>query len=60
LGELACVLSSGGDSGGAWSCTRLAQDDILDKPPMSAAATVGFHQDGRYISDNFEPRENNS
>ena len=50
LGLLACSLMG-------WGSSRIGQDDVIHKPPMSTA--VGFHQDGSYISDNFVPRENN-
>lgn len=43
-----------------WSSVRIAQDDLIWKPPGQPNTTVGFHQDGAYISDQFEPRENNS
>eukprot|EP00117_Sycon_ciliatum_P045683 scpid75552/ scgid32804/ len=38
--------------------TRIAQDDVLWKPAGGTA--VGFHQDSRYISEQFVPYENNS
>jgi ectoine hydroxylase-related dioxygenase (phytanoyl-CoA dioxygenase family) len=41
-----------------WNSTRIGQDDIIHKPPMSNP--VGFHQDGAYISDNFIPQQQNS
>ncbi|CAK9046825.1 unnamed protein product [Durusdinium trenchii] len=41
-----------------WEGTRLAQDDVLWKPP--GASGVGYHQDSAYISQNFRPLENNS
>lgn len=42
-----------------WSSgTRLAQDDVLWKPP--GASGIGFHQDSAYISDQFRPRDDNS
>eukprot|EP00421_Protoceratium_reticulatum_P024769 CAMPEP_0168475998 /NCGR_PEP_ID=MMETSP0228-20121227/61659_1 /TAXON_ID=133427 /ORGANISM="Protoceratium reticulatum, Strain CCCM 535 (=CCMP 1889)" /LENGTH=343 /DNA_ID=CAMNT_0008492101 /DNA_START=23 /DNA_END=1052 /DNA_ORIENTATION=- len=37
---------------------RLAQEDVLWKPP--GAGGVGYHQDSAYISENFEPRADNS
>ena len=37
---------------------RLAQDDVLWKPP--GASGVSYHTDGKYISDNFVPRDDNS
>ncbi|GBG30672.1 Phytanoyl-CoA dioxygenase domain-containing protein 1-like [Hondaea fermentalgiana] len=37
---------------------RLAQDDVLWKPPL--AGGVAFHQDSAYISAQFKPYENNS
>lgn len=44
-----------------WSSVRIAQDDLLWKPPGHANGTVvGFHQDSAYISSQFEPYENNS
>lgn len=55
-----------------WESVRIAQDDLVWKPPSSTAAatftrsserridTVGFHQDSAYISTQFEPYENNS
>ncbi|KAL9189074.1 hypothetical protein ACHAXT_011564, partial [Thalassiosira profunda] len=48
-----------------WDSVRIAQDDLVWKPPSSSAArvrgdTVGFHQDSAYISAQFEPYENNS
>jgi ectoine hydroxylase-related dioxygenase (phytanoyl-CoA dioxygenase family) len=50
IGRLAASLTG-------WNSTRIGQDDIIHKPPLSNA--VGFHQDGAYISDNFVPRANN-
>lgn len=42
-----------------WDCgVRIAQDDILWKPPQSGG--VGYHQDAPYISSQFTPLENNS
>jgi len=57
-----------------WDSVRIAQDDLVWKPPSSAGATiaankcqgqgridtVGFHQDSAYISAQFEPYEQNS
>ena len=43
-----------------WSSVRIAQDDIIWKPPSQPRTTIGFHQDSTYISDQFIPRENNS
>eukprot|EP00578_Thalassiosira_sp_NH16_P022206 CAMPEP_0181082206 /NCGR_PEP_ID=MMETSP1071-20121207/3499_1 /TAXON_ID=35127 /ORGANISM="Thalassiosira sp., Strain NH16" /LENGTH=357 /DNA_ID=CAMNT_0023163779 /DNA_START=110 /DNA_END=1179 /DNA_ORIENTATION=- len=51
-----------------WGSVRIAQDDLVWKPPSSTSAvvlesridTVGFHQDSAYISAQFEPYENNS
>ena len=56
-----------------WESVRIAQDDLVWKPPSSSCAddnkkqhtitridTVGFHQDSAYISVQFEPYENNS
>lgn len=52
LGELASSLM-GWEAG-----ARLAQDDVLWKPPL--AGGVGFHQDSAYISAQFSPYEDNS
>ena len=41
-----------------WRGARLAQDDVLWKPP--GAQGVSYHTDGKYISDNFIPRDDNS
>ena len=41
-----------------WSSTRIAQDSVIWKPPGSGP--VYFHQDCKYISDQFIPRQNNS
>ena len=41
-----------------WRGARLAQDDVLWKPP--GACGVSYHTDGKYISDNFTPRDDNS
>lgn len=56
-----------------WESVRIAQDDLVWKPPSCADGasdnghdsttridTVGFHQDSAYISVQFEPYENNS
>jgi ectoine hydroxylase-related dioxygenase (phytanoyl-CoA dioxygenase family) len=48
-----------------WQSVRLAQDDLIWKAPRSTNASipssvVGFHQDAAYISNQFEPLENNS
>eukprot|EP00980_Cylindrotheca_fusiformis_P026399 scaffold16066_cov109-Cylindrotheca_fusiformis.AAC.5 len=55
-----------------WESVRIAQDDIVWKPPQPLPMTnldyiphhridtVGFHQDSAYISTQFEPYENNS
>ena len=52
-----------------WESVRLAQDDVVWKPPSARQDrpqktqridTVGFHQDSAYISAQFEPYENNS
>lgn len=50
-----------------WSAARVAQDDLIWKPPCpcdeaSSAndSVVGFHQDSAYISSQFEPVDNNS
>ena len=42
-----------------WSCSRIAQDDILWKP-QSGGTPVGFHRDATYISPQFIPRDANS
>lgn len=51
LGRLACQLTG-------WKAARLAQDEVVDKPP--GAGGVGYHRDSAYISDNFVPRDSNS
>lgn len=51
LGRLACQLTG-------WEAARLAQDEVVDKPP--GAGGVGYHRDSAYISDNFVPRDSNS
>jgi len=38
--------------------TRIAQDDLLWKPPSTGG--VGYHQDCAYISANFRPEASNS
>lgn len=48
-----------------WPSVRIAQDDLIWKPPCTASlkenhSVVGFHQDSAYISSQFEPYENNS
>jgi len=51
-----------------WSSVRVAQDDLVWKPPSSdddaepkqRIDTVGFHQDSAYISAQFVPYDNNS
>lgn len=52
-----------------WDSIRIAQDDIVWKPPSSLLSesnekkridTVGFHQDSAYISSQFQPYSNNS
>jgi hypothetical protein len=43
-----------------WSSVRIAQDDVIWKPPFQQKTMIGFHQDGAYISDQFVPRDNNS
>lgn len=43
-----------------WSSVRIAQDDVIWKPPSQPRTTIGFHQDSAYISDQFLPQENNS
>jgi ectoine hydroxylase-related dioxygenase (phytanoyl-CoA dioxygenase family) len=43
---------------------RIAQDDVVWKVPSTQQytddSTVGFHQDSAYISNQFEPYDNNS
>ena len=50
-----------------WDSVRIAQDDLVWKPPSQLQArsaqridTVGFHQDSAYISTQFEPYDCNS
>jgi len=51
-----------------WESVRIAQDDLVWKVPSTQQDdshsrridTVGFHQDSAYISNNFEPYDNNS
>eukprot|EP00978_Attheya_sp_CCMP212_P009293 scaffold21966_cov38-Attheya_sp.AAC.2 len=52
-----------------WSSVRVAQDDLVWKPPSlddqdaepkQRIDTVGFHQDSAYISAQFVPYDNNS
>ncbi|CAJ1933041.1 unnamed protein product [Cylindrotheca closterium] len=55
-----------------WDSVRIAQDDIVWKPPQPITTqldyipqgrridTVGFHQDSAYISKQFTPYDNNS
>jgi ectoine hydroxylase-related dioxygenase (phytanoyl-CoA dioxygenase family) len=52
-----------------WPSVRIAQDDLIWKPPCvdtnalnnsSNNSVVGFHQDSAYISNQFEPQDNNS
>lgn len=52
-----------------WDSVRIAQDDVVWKPPSAhqdrpqktqRIDTVGFHQDSAYISSQFQPYENNS
>ena len=48
-----------------WESVRIAQDDLVWKVPSthqdeSRIDTVGFHQDSAYISNQFEPYDNNS
>ena len=38
--------------------TRIGQDDVLWKPP--GASGVAWHQDADYISNQFQPRDDNS
>ena len=51
LGRLAASLLG-------WPSTRVAQDSVIWKPP--GASAVGFHTDAAYISENFEPKVDNS
>eukprot|EP00903_Cladosiphon_okamuranus_P012519 g11722.t2 len=51
LGRLAASLAG-------WDSARVAQDDVVWKPPGSGP--VAFHQDSAYISRQFLPRTNNS
>ncbi|CAN0294158.1 unnamed protein product [Pylaiella littoralis] len=51
LGGLAASLAG-------WESARVAQDDVVWKPPGSGP--VAYHQDSAYISRQFVPRENNS
>lgn len=51
LGKMAAELMG-------WVGSRIAQDDILWKPPQTKG--VGLHRDSSYISKQFEPFENNS
>lgn len=51
LGKLACELMN-------WEGCRIAQDDILWKPPQTKG--VGYHRDSSYISKQFKPIKNNS
>lgn len=67
LGEFICNIMG-------WNSVRIAQDDVVWKPPSistdivtaedgagsDATSTVRFHQDSAYISTQFEPYENNS
>lgn len=43
-----------------WPSVRIAQDDLIWKPPGQTKTTIGYHQDGTYISNQFVPREDNS
>jgi len=55
-----------------WDSVRIAQDDVVWKPPQPMPMTqldyipqrridtVGFHQDSAYISKQFAPYDNNS
>ena len=52
-----------------WESVRIAQDDLVWKVPsvqqqphtdVRRIDTVGFHQDSAYISNQFEPYDNNS
>lgn len=48
-----------------WPSARIAQDDVIWKPPAALSegntdTVVGFHQDSAYISSQFDPFENNS
>eukprot|EP01060_Flectonema_neradi_P023846 TRINITY_DN3222_c4_g1_i1.p1 TRINITY_DN3222_c4_g1~~TRINITY_DN3222_c4_g1_i1.p1 ORF type:complete len:306 (+),score=26.66 TRINITY_DN3222_c4_g1_i1:107-1024(+) len=51
LGKAACELMG-------WEGARIAQDDLVWKPPRSGG--VSYHTDAAYISNQFTPRENNS
>ncbi|CAM9444088.1 unnamed protein product [Choristocarpus tenellus] len=51
LGKLATIL-------GGWQSVRVAQDDIVWKPP--GCGPVAYHQDSAYISKQFSPADNNS
>ncbi|CAM9568432.1 unnamed protein product, partial [Laminaria digitata] len=51
LGKLAATLAG-------WESARVAQDDVVWKPPGSGPVT--FHQDAAYISKQFVPEANNS
>ena len=67
LGEFICNIMG-------WNSVRIAQDDVVWKPPSistdivtaeegagnAITSTVRFHQDSAYISAQFEPYENNS
>ena len=65
LGEFVCKVMG-------WDSVRIAQDDIVWKPPQPMPMTqldyipqrridtVGFHQDSAYISKQFTPYDNNS
>lgn len=46
LGKLAATLAG-------WESARVAQDDVVWKPPGSGPVT--FHQDAAYISKQFVP-----
>lgn len=49
-----------------WDSVRIAQDDLVWKPPSASPGgagridTVGFHQDSAYISTQFDPYDKNS
>jgi len=61
LGKLVCNIMG-------WPSARIAQDDLIWKPPLMKDvallddnnSVVGFHQDSAYISNQFDPQDNNS
>eukprot|EP00392_Amoebophrya_sp_AT5.2_P014277 g14424.t1 len=44
----------------SWRTVRVAQDDLVWKPPHCGKAQVGYHVDSDYISKNFAPYAENS